>query len=183
MLIRRGSSKPCTSFAFTIEAGPSSELSAGGEIKKEFAEQDNKRFQFFEQFLSICNKTTTLFSSISPVGYQNWINAGAGKSGVLWTIIGMKKASRVEFFFCSPSSEINRKRFDLIESKKMEIEGSFGEPLFWDFKDHRKQQYIRSLCPLGGFDDEEKWTEIQNDLTDRLIRLEKALRPYIKLLD
>jgi hypothetical protein len=173
-----GDSEPAPHF--TIEAGPSIVRKAGGDVKKELAQIDEKRYVFFDQLLLICNQKTSLFSSISPVGYQNWINAGAGKSGVLWTFVGVKQSSRVEFFLCSPSSDVNRQRFEYLFAKKDEIEGNFGESLIWDFKDHRKQQYIRSQCPLGGFDNEDNWASIQNDLVDRLIRLERALKPHIK---
>src|SRR5664280_2745730 len=118
--------------------------------------------------------------SVSPVGYQNWINAGAGKSGILWGIVSMKKESRIDFIFCTLSPEINRKRFEYLVSKKKEIEENFGDLLIWDFKEIRKQHYIKSLCPFGGFDDEGNWTIIHNDLVERLIRFKKAIGPYIK---
>jgi hypothetical protein len=141
---------------------------------------DQNRYKFFEQFLSLCNQKTNLFRSVSPVGYQNWINAGAGKSGILWGIVSMKKESRIDFIFCTLSPEINRKRFEYLVSKKKEIEETFGDLLIWDFKEIRKQHYIKSLCPFGGFDNEENWAIIHDDLVERLIRFEKALRPYIK---
>lgn len=168
---------------FTVEAGPSQERTTGGKVKKEIAERDEKRNAFFEQLLTLCNQKTDLFSNISPVGYQGWVITGAGKSGLAWTLVAMKKSARVEFFLCSPSAQINEKRFQRIASRKKEIEESFGESLAWDFKDSRKQQYIRSQCPLGGLDSEEKWSAIQNDMVERLIRLEKALRPHIKSLE
>jgi hypothetical protein len=168
---------------FTVVAGPSEERSAGGEVKKEFAEQDKKRYEFFDQLLALCNQKTTLFSSVSPVGYQNWVNSGAGKAGLMWTFVAMKKAARVEFFFCSPNAEVNKKRFESLSVKKESIEENYGEELIWDFKDTRKQQYIRSHCPFGGLDDEEKWPEIQNGMVDRIVRLEKALGSHIKALD
>jgi predicted type IV restriction endonuclease len=142
----------------------------------------NNKYNFFKQLLALCNQKTTLFSNISAVGYQNWVNAGAGKSGLAWTLIAMKKAARVEFFLCSPSSETNKNRFEILASRKKEIDKSFGEPLIWDYKDGRKQQYIRSLCPFGGLEDEERWPAIQNDMVNRLVRFEKALRPHIKIL-
>ena len=146
----------------------------------ELNENDKSRYKFFEQVLSLCNQRTNLFRSVSPVGYQNWVNAGAGKSGILWGIVSMKKESRIDFIFCTLSPEINRKRFEYLVSKKKEIEESFGDLLIWDFKEIRKQHYIKSLCPFGGFDDEDNWTIIHKDLVERLIRFEKALRPYIK---
>ena len=73
---RIADSKPAP--LFTIEAGPSEERSAGGNVKKEFAERDQKRFDFFQSLLDLSSKKTKLFSNISPAGYQNWISTGAG---------------------------------------------------------------------------------------------------------
>jgi hypothetical protein len=148
------------------------------EKTKDFSGNEIKRYEFFNQFLTLCNKKTNLFKKISPVGYQSWINAGSGTSGISWLIVANNKSAHVDLYFGSPNSDINRTRFEYFASKKQEIEEKFGEPLIWDFNDNRKQQYIRSICPIGNFEDEEKWPEIQNDLVDRLIRLENILKPY-----
>ena len=151
-------------------------------MKKEFAERDKVRYDFFQQLLEKANKATSIFNAVSPVGYQNWVNAGAGKAGIMWTFVVMKTSSRVELFFCHPDYNVNKSRFDRLLVHKNEIEHSFGEELFWDFKQVRKQQYIRSTSPVGGLDDEEKWPDIQNDMVDRLVRLEKAIGLQIKSL-
>jgi hypothetical protein len=67
---------------FTIEAGPSEERSAAGETKKNFAEKDKKRLEFFTQLLDRCREKTNVFNNVSPVGYQSWVNATAGKGGL-----------------------------------------------------------------------------------------------------
>lgn len=167
---------------FTVEAGPSEGRTAGGEIKKEFAEKDRRRYEFFEQLLERCKSKTSLFSNVSPVGYQSWLNAGAGKAGLMWSLVAMNKSSRAELFFCAPTFEMNKKRFEVILRHKEDIEKRFGEPLTWDFKDGRKQQYIRSLCPLGGIEDESKWQVIQDDLVDRLVQMEEAMKGALKHL-
>lgn len=177
---RIGQSEPAP--LFTIDAGPSEERTAEGEVKKEFAEHDRVRYKFFEQLLSNTNKEINIFSSISPVGYQNWLNAGAGKAGLMWAFVAMKKTARVELYLCHSDSEINKDRFEKLLSKKEGIEQSFGEQLNWDFRDTRKHQYIRSTCPVGGLDNEKKWPDIQQDMIDRLVRLEKAIGPHIKSL-
>lgn len=177
---RIGESKPAP--LFTIEAGPSEERTAGGEVKKEFAERDKRRYEFFEQLLSKANTATNIFNSVSPVGYQNWVNAGAGKAGIMWTFVAMKKTARTEFFLCHSKFEINKARYEKLLSQKETIEQKFGEPINWDFNDSRKQQYIRTTCPIGGLDNEEKWADIQNDLINRLVKLEKAIGPHINSL-
>lgn len=177
---RIGESDPAP--LFTIEAGPSEERTAGGEVKKEFAERDKVRYQFFEQLISKANQVTNIFNSVSPIGYQNWVNAGAGKAGIMWAFVVMKKTSRTEFFLGNSDADINKDRYDKLLSHKVEIERNFGEPLNWDFSESRKQQYIRTSCPIGGLDNQGKWGEIQNDLVERLSRLEKSIGPYIKSL-
>jgi len=168
---------------FTIEAGPSEERTAGGEIKKEFAEKDKRRYEFFKGLLERCKMKTYLFSNVSPVGYQGWVTAGAGTAGLMWALVAFDKSARVELTFCASPAEINQKRFEVMLSHKDDIEKRFEEPLVWDFKEGRKQHYIKSLCPLGGLEDEPKWQAIQNDLIDRLIKMETAVKGIIKLLE
>ena len=43
---RIGQSEPAPQF--TIVTGPSTERKAGGEVKRDFAEQDKRRYEFFE---------------------------------------------------------------------------------------------------------------------------------------
>jgi len=107
-------------------------------IKKDFAEKDRRRYDFFKQLLERCRQKTNLFSNISPVGYQNWVNAGAGKSGLMWSLVIMDKAARVELFLCAPAAEINQKRFEAMLTHKDEIEKIFGEPLLWDFQGYQE---------------------------------------------
>jgi hypothetical protein len=163
---------------FNIAAGPSKEVKSRGEMKKEFAENDQRRLEFFRQLLELSNTKTPIFKNISPTGNQNWVSAGAGKSGLGWCYAVKRYDAKAELFLNS-NAEINIERFERL---KDEIESAFGEPLEWDFKENRKQHYIRSWTKIGGIEDENKWPAIQNDLVDRLIRLEKALRPYLASL-
>ncbi|RJP65797.1 MAG: DUF4268 domain-containing protein [Candidatus Abyssobacteria bacterium SURF_17] len=167
---------------FEVEAGPSEERTAGGKVKKEFAERDKIRYEFFQQLLEASNKATNLFSSVSPPAYQNWVTAGAGKSGLAWVYAAMKKMAKVELFLGHSDFTVNKSRFEKLRRQKEDIEDKFGEALIWEFSDSRKQQYIRSICPFGTLDDTEKWPDIQKDMVDRMVRLEKAIGPRIKSL-
>jgi len=177
---RIGNSEPAPQF--TIEAGPSEQLTAVGVVKKESAHRDKQQYKFFEQLLNRCNEKTNLFSNVSPKGYQNWINSGAGKSGLVWLLAIMKKSGKVDLFLNAADGEVNRTRFEFFEKRKIEIERAFESSLIWDFKEGRKQHYIRSISNIGGLEDEEKWPEIHQDLITRLIKLERALRNHIKEL-
>lgn len=166
---------------FNIVAGPSSEVKSRGEIKKEFAEKDQRRLEFFKQLLERSNARIPLFKNVSPAGYQSWVLAGAGKSGLVWSYVARRNDAKSELFLCA-DAETNLRRFKSFKAKIEEIETSFGEPLEWDFKENRKQHYIRSWTKIGGLENEDKWSAIQDDLIDRMVRLERALRPHIASL-
>jgi len=147
--------------------------------KKPNRSREERLYSFFKQFLSICNQKTKLFQNVSPVDYQSWIGAGAGRSGLGWNVICQNKSARIDLFFYSPNVELNKSRYNFFLDGKNEIEKAFGESLIWDYKESRKQQYIRSICPVGSFKNEDKWPAIQEDLVERLVRFEKAVSTYI----
>ncbi len=143
--------------------------------------KNEKIYRFFEQFLSLCNQRTQLFNKISPPqGHQSWISATAGKGGLSWVIQILRRTVKIDFFLPASSQGINRNRFEYLHSRKGEIEKQFGEPLEWNFKDDRKQQYVGTYVSFGGLDDEDQWPAIQNDLVDRLIRFESAIKPFLQ---
>ncbi len=167
---------------FSIVAGPSHELKESGRIKKELAGIEAVRFEFFEKLLHKSNQKFTLFESVSPQGYQQWLMAGAGKSGTAWLYFVRNNRSSVEFHVNSPDMNTNIERLNYLLEQKDVIEKEFGEPLEWNYREGRKQNYIQSWCRVGGLKNQEKWDEIQNDLVDRMKRLVESIGPYIQKL-
>ena len=167
-----------------IENGVNSSNSRPPKPINKDAGLEQKRLKFFKGLLELSKQKTTLFSKISPRGDQSWIDATAGKDELKWgyeILVKPVKKSRVELYFKSTKTDISEKRFDILRSHKEEVEKSFGEKLEW-VVGTGKARHIQTHRP-GSLYDEEKWPEIQNDMVDRLIRLEKALGPYIKTLE
>ena len=149
------------------------------------ATKEDKQLRYFEELLELCNKKTHLFRNISPKGhpnYQNYIYASADKSGIKWCLEIKKNVGCVGLYLYSNDKELDCSRYEILKSNKSEIEKAFGESLEWDFKPGRIYQVIRSGTEKGGLNNDECWTEIQNDMVDRLIRLEKVLRSYLDKL-
>jgi hypothetical protein len=174
---RIGGSDPAPLFA--VVAGPSPGVTAGGKVKKEFAGREQLRFKFFEQLLEQSNTKTSLFSNISPTGYQNWLMTGVGKSGLALVYVIRQNDARVELLLNHSDPAVNERRFKSFQSIRPEVEANFGESLDWDYNENRKQQYIRSWCEIGGLLDETKWPDIQKDLIDRMLRMEKLFRHHL----
>lgn len=116
------------------------------------------------------------------VGYQCWINASAGKTGLIWAFVATKNFTRVELIFSHSDESINQTRYEKVLAKKKEIEDAFGESLDWDFKETRKQNYVRKIFKNGGLENEEKWPKIQSQMVDCFVKLEKALSTHLQNL-
>jgi len=54
--------------------------------------------------------------------------------------------------------------------------------MIWDKVEGRRVCRIKSISEVGGLKDTDLWDHIHADLVDRMIRLEKALRPTLSTI-
>lgn len=176
-----GDSEPAP--LFTVICAPSEEAKQIGEQKEHLAERHLRRLEFWEQLLDKAKSKTNLHSNVSP-GKDNWVTAGAGKSGMGWSyVITMNKGSVELFIDRGPDKKDETDRiFGKILNDPEKIEKEFGESLIWDKVEGRRVCRIKSLCEIGGLKDTDLWDRIQNDMVDRMVRLEKALRPILSTI-
>jgi hypothetical protein len=169
---------------FTLITGPSEETWEVGDTKKEFAERHLLRRRFWETFLERARQKTKLYNTLSPT-IDNWISLSSGKPGVSFQTTIKQHGATVQLLIDrgKGSDAENRVIFDQLFGHKDKIEAEFGAPLEW-----YKPEGVR-LCRIiyeieaGGYrDDEAKWPEIQNQIIDAMVRLERALRPFIQTI-
>ena len=72
--------------------------------------------------------------------------------------------------------------FEKILNDRDKIEKEFGEPLIRDKVEGRRVCRIKSSSKIGGLKDIALWDRVQEDMIDRMIRLEKALRPILSTI-
>ena len=78
----------------------------------------------------------------------------------------------------------NIRIFEKLVKEKETIEKSFGGSLEWDRLETRRACRIKKIIREGGYHDAEtKWPEIHASMVEAIIRLEKALKPYISKLN
>ena len=174
-----GDSEPAP--LFTTICGPSREAKEIGEQKQDLAERHLKRIEFWKKLLDKAKEVTSLHSNVSP-SKDNWITAGAGKSGMGWSYTITMDRGCVELFIDRGPDKKDEtdKIYESIIKHKEKIEEVFGEPLEWDKKEGRRVCRIKSYCTIGGLRDVNLWDDIQKDMIDRMSRLEKSLKPYLK---
>ena len=180
--IRIGESDPAP--LLTLIVGPSDATKAVGKAKQEFAERHDIRRDFWARLLEHAKTKTKLHAAISPGRYA-WIGTGAGKSGLGLNYVVWEHETTVELYIDRGKNRDteNKTIFDTLYAKKDEVEKSFGDALEWERLDNKRASRIRKIISLGGWKDPDKWTEIHMAMVDAMIRLEKALRPYIQKLE
>lgn len=167
---------------FTVVAAPTEQAKEIGEGKKEWAERQKLRHDFWTGLLDRSRGKTKLFSAISP-SRQGWISAGAGwGSGVAYTFTALTSSAGVELYidYDRDTGAKNKQIFDKLYSQKAQIEKEFGEQLEWDRLDDRRASRIRYKIGTGGIADQEKWPDLQEEMIDAMVRFEKAIRPRLE---
>jgi len=177
---RIGGSAPAP--LLTLVVGPSKDTKAIGEEKKELAERHVLRLRFWKQLLDVAkNKGLQLHANRAPTK-DNWISAGAGRSGFSWTyLIWMSDSAATEFYVDTGDKAKNEGIFDLLLQHKDEIESSFGEPLLWERLDEKRGCRVRYLLRSGGLTvPEDQWPAIQVSMVDAMARLSRSIQPHLQ---
>jgi len=179
--VRIGDSPPAP--LLTLIVGPSLESHEAGESKKEFAERYEIRKRFWTGLLDRAKFTTRLHANISP-SRDNWIAAGSGISGLVFSYVVRQQDSHVELYIDRDKEPLENKRiFDQFARSRDTIEAAFGAPLEWERLDTKRACRIKYEIEIGGYrSDEARWPEIQTAMIDAMVRLERALKPHIAKL-
>jgi len=180
--IKIGDSPPAP--LLTLIVGPSEESREAGRTKEELAERYVIRKQFWTVLLEGARAKTKLHANISP-GQHSWIGTGAGKYGLSYNYVIRKNDGDAELYIDrgKEGEGENKAIFDKLAESKDAIEAAFGESLDWQRLDGKRACRIKKNIDLGGYRDESKWAEIQAAMIAAMIRLEKALKPYIAKLE
>ncbi|QDV50643.1 DUF4268 domain-containing protein [Gimesia fumaroli] len=149
--------------------------------RKDRAERYSIRKRFWTQLLNYANTQTDLHSNISPSEYH-WIGTGSGVRGLAYTYKLTQHTSIVDLYIDLGvgAKEENKQIFDTLYAQKDQIETVFGEPLDWRRLNDLKASRILFEMNGGYRDDESEWQPIIEKMVDAMIRLEKALRPFIE---
>lgn len=142
---------------------------------------DEIRKNFWQGLLARAAKRTPLHAKISPGKFES-VGASSGMRGLYLNYVIKQDAGRVELFIDrgAGKAEKNKGIFDCLLKHKEEIERTFGDKLSWQRLDDKQGCRIAYTVTVGGWkSDNSKWPDIQDNMIDAMVRLERALKPQI----
>jgi hypothetical protein len=141
------------------------------------------RGRFWEGLLSYAKTKTTLHAN-RKAGMYGWIGGTTGRAGLYLNYVLREDEAQVELYidYGAGSDEKNERTFEELRKNQEAIDSAFGAPLEWQPLPDRRSCRIRKVLSGGWRSPLSEWPEIQHAMVDAMIRLEKALRPYIERL-
>lgn len=138
--------------------------------------------KFLEKLLTLNEGRTTLDARLPPSA-RDFIEIGAGISGLHFRYVVGQEKTRVELYIARREARDNKRIFDKLAAHKHEIEAAFGGQLSWEkLKDSKSSRIAYPLLNGGSKGDEARWEMVQHAMIDAMTRLEQALRPFLSRL-
>ena len=149
----------------------------GSSVSKE-------RFKFWNSLLEKSDKKTKLFENITTVSKSTGIHAGIGKAGIRLGYIGTDEKTWVELNInIKDHIEETEKIYKELLSLSGDINKKYPElKIIWKpvEKNPTNSRLVLSYSDKGGIGDRNKWNDIQDDLVDRMVKLEKIFKDWIR---
>lgn len=168
---------------FDLLAGPTETTKIKQKINIEDSNRGKARYKFWSLFLERSKKKTNMFNNISPRIYA-YLGTSSGLRGVNYNCVVNKGVAASEVYIDrgKDAPNENKEIFDLLIKHKDQIEKDFGESLEWEPLPESRACRIKKITEIGGWQDEERWEEVQDKIIDFSIRIKKAFDPIIKEL-
>ncbi len=167
---------------FTLIVGPTREAKEVGQTRKDVAERSALRNRWWRQLIERAARRTRLHAHITPGDYT-WIAVSAGLPGLNYNYYVTQNGRTAELYIDRGrrAEDENRDLFEQLASHKEAIEADFGGLLLWEALEGKRACRIRAALEDGGYrSPEEVWPALHETQIDAMIRLERAMKPYIR---
>lgn len=112
---------------------------------------------------------------------QHWLSNSIGRSGFGLNITANTRDERLGVELWIPGTEA-KKHFANLAAQRADIEGRLGFELDWQELPDAIACRIASWYPHASIEDETRWGEYLDWLTQRLVTMDRVLRPVVKAL-
>ena len=166
---------------FTLLVGPSEDSKKFASAKGEESERHASRSLFFQEMLKYASSKTNLHSGRSGTSGP-YLDTSAGVSGTHLTYGVQKHTTSVILWIERGASYANWNNalFEKLLENKSEIESEFGGQFEWEAKPQNRSRKLVFSISQGGWMDQAKWEKVFEETVDAMIRMQKAVSPYLK---
>ena len=166
---------------FDLLAGPSETTRIKQKINIEDSNRGKARYNFWSMFLERSKNKTNMYANTTPRIYS-WLGISSGLRGVGYNCAVGKNSTQAEIYIDrgKETPEENKQIYEALEKNKDTIEKTFGKSLQWEPLPESRACRIKAIIETGGWQDEDKWEEIHDQLTKYCINIKKAFDPFIK---
>ena len=112
---------------------------------------------------------------------QHWLNNSIGRSGFGLSITANTRDERLGVELWVPRAD-GVPRFSTLMEMKEAIEGQLGFELDWQELPEARGSRIAAWYPHASIEEEPRWEEYLDWLTQRLVKMDQVLRPIVKAL-
>jgi len=112
---------------------------------------------------------------------QHWLNNSIGRAGFGLNITANTRDERLGVELWIPGAEA-KKHFANLSAQKKDIEGKLGFELDWQALPDALACRIATWHPNASIEDESRWGEYLDWLTQRLVKMDQVLRSVVKQL-
>lgn len=112
---------------------------------------------------------------------RNWLNNSIGRSGFALNPTANARDERLGVELWIPGAEA-KKHFASLLAQKQEIEGKLGFPLDWQELPDALACRIATWYPNAPIEEENRWKEYLDWITQRLVKMDQVLRPIVRAL-
>lgn len=138
--------------------------------------RNKKRLVFWKKLLEKSKEKTDLFSDIKPLK-SGKLSLKPDEKGLIYSYIINQKFGAIELFIdqFGQYAELNRNIHHILNAERESIEKEFGDSLEWEHLEKRKAMIIRKKYFASNLKKAATWDELQNQMIDGMIKLEKAI--------
>lgn len=112
---------------------------------------------------------------------QHWLNNSIGRSGFGLNLTANTREERLGVELWIPGAEA-KQHFNNLVAQKQAIEQKLGFELDWQELPDSLACRIASWYPKASLEDESRWGEYLDWITQRLVKMDEVLRPIVKAL-
>ncbi len=153
------------------------------EVKKVRTARQEIFRRFWGQLIDKSRARTNLLAARSTTT-DHWLSAGIGRSGFALSASVTEDRARVECYIRlgKDSDERNKSAFRQLLAQREAIERTYGGKLEWNELPDRIGCRINDDFAGGWKSPEDQWPGLQDQIIDRLVRLEAAFKGPIQAL-